>query len=504
MARPKLVALAAALAAGVGAPGAQASHWFPGACGLPTEQPLHVEYAEVGVSPVIRNEIFAAARPPLVLGTSGANVPRELRAGGAHTIYWMMKMERIVGTTRAPADPATVAPATDALFSKAVEQSACRTPVIALNELWGNYLSTPWSPTYAQYRANTLAMLQRLHALGAHPYLFVTTSPRPFTGSVDALAWWQAAAEVSDFVLEIHFDGRFIARQGPIVGSRRRRMRMRRVLARFTDIGIPPQRLGLLHGLQSGLGSGGREGLPLAQWLRVVKWETLAASQIASERAAAGTPLASDWSWGWRSIGDQFDADKPIAACVYLWVRNPALCDGPGRAAAAGVTFNTSLTEGQLLLAPGVQCTVGRRTIATAAVDALAAVKTDAGLPLGRPAALGALFARIVEGRRASAQPAELARAERRIVFARFAGNALDYEAALQARNLTPELARSLIADQIRRRKLVRQLRGDRPARAWSARVRGRLLTTTTCLRDELPSSSAVDLSSRLRFLRLA
>src|SRR5215210_3601700 len=169
---------------GVLAGPAAASHWSASACGLPTERPLHVEYAEVAVSPLIRSEIFGAARPPLVLATSGAHVPVELRAAGAHTIYWKMKLAPILGIPSAPADPAAVAPAAEALFRKAVEQSACATPVIALNELAGAYLSTPWTPTYAQYRANFLELLRRLHGLGAHPYLLVPSSPRPFTESV--------------------------------------------------------------------------------------------------------------------------------------------------------------------------------------------------------------------------------------------------------------------------------------------------------------------------------
>ena len=56
------------------------------------------------------------------------------------------------------------------------------------------------------------------------------------------------------------------------------------------------------------------------------------------------------------------DPDKPDAACVYLWARNPALCNG---AQAAGPGFNTSRTQGQLRLPGGVMCRVGRQTIST-------------------------------------------------------------------------------------------------------------------------------------------
>jgi hypothetical protein len=503
--RSSFLVVALALAGAFAGP-AQASHWRLGACGLPTQRPLHVEYAEFGVSPVIRTEIFGPARPALVLATSGTRLPAELRAAGAYTIYWRMKLAPFVGTPQAPADPAAVPAAADALFAKAAEQSACATPLIALNELAGAYLSTPWTPTYAQYRANVLELLRRLHARGAHPYLLVTTSPRPFTESVDAVAWWRDAAQLADLVLEMHFQGAFISRQGPIAGNRRRRAAMRRALAQFTAIGVPGERLGLLHGFQSGIG--GRGGLPLSQWLRVVKWETLAAAQVAAERAAAGTPLASDWSWGWGDFPDlsPVDPDKPVIACVYLWTRDPNLCDGAGRAALAGVLFNASRTEGQLVLPAGVQCTVARprRIISIAALDALAAITTDAGVQLGRPAALSILFGRVAENRRVFARKAEIDRAERRIVATRFAGNPLDYEAALAARNVTPAIARALIGDQIRRTKLAAQLRGVGRARAWTLASRTQLLATTTCVADEVPPAAPIEQPSQLAFLRLA
>src|SRR3954447_11231669 len=80
-----LIAAAATLAAGP----ARA-----GECGLPETTPLWVDYAEASVG--FRNEIFR--RPGLVLASSGASVSEELRAGGAQTVYWHMKVTRLVGT----------------------------------------------------------------------------------------------------------------------------------------------------------------------------------------------------------------------------------------------------------------------------------------------------------------------------------------------------------------------------------------------------------------------
>ena len=62
----------------------------------------------------------------------------------------------------------------------------------------------------------------------------------------------------------------------------------------------------------------------------------------------------SIWSWGWATFSQAgIDQDKGEAVCVYLWVRDPKLCSGPG---AAGPAMDASLTVGQLdQLAPGVR-----------------------------------------------------------------------------------------------------------------------------------------------------
>ena len=77
--------------------------------------------------------------------------------------------------------------------------------------------------------------------------------------------------------------------------------------------------------------AGGREGLqPLSKWLDVVKWEALAAKQVASE-----LQLASVWSWGWAAFNPAGnDPDKPIGRLhVALDARPLALrCAGARRA----------------------------------------------------------------------------------------------------------------------------------------------------------------------------
>lgn len=497
--------LVACCAAAVVAPeGARAHHWQPGTCGLPSERPLYAEYAEIAVPQAIRQDVFGAARPPLVLATSG-RVAESLRATGAHTIFWQMRLDRLAGLTTAPSDPAAVPAAAERMLVRAAAETGCQTPLVALNELHGAWLRTPWSAANAQYRANVLTALQELHARGSRPFLLVPTAPAPYLGSPEARAWWLAVAEVSDIVLELHFNAKVVHGLGPREGSRRRRTVMRRELDRFLAIGVRPERLGLLHGFQSGHGKGGRSRLRLTDWLRVVKWEVLAAKQVLAERAAAGAQIGSVWSWGWGDFPalSHIDRDKHLTACTYLWARDPALCDAPARAARWQRRLNTSRSEGQIRLAPGIHCAGSAGRFGTAEVDELAAAGVGGPFgPVGRRSAVAALFARLVEQRRLTVREAEIDRAEQAVVAASFGGDAAAYLEALAAASATRTVARGAVADQLRRRKLVSVLRG-RSVRRWSLEAQARTLERTTCLGDDVAGPGVVDLPAFIPFLRV-
>jgi hypothetical protein len=252
-------------------------------------------------------------------------VPQTLRNGGARTVYWHMKLGALVGTTTAPADPATISAAAEKLFDAAATSSGCSTPLIALNELNGASTTTPWTTTNARYRQNVLDLLRALQSRGARPFLLV--DPLPYTGG-DAVDWWRQVAQVADIVPEVYFNAPAVMRQGVILGSRRMRVALRAAVAAYTAIGVPVSKLGFVLGFQSGPGAGGREGLrPSSTWFRYAKLYTLAAKRVAGEFG-----VATVWTWGWGTFsGSGADPDKEAAACVYLWTRDPALCDGPGR-----------------------------------------------------------------------------------------------------------------------------------------------------------------------------
>ena len=141
-------------------------------CGLPDTKPLWIEYSEGSVG--FRQAVFA--KPGIIVATSGSAVPATLRSGGAQTVYWYMKLGAIVGTTTAPAAPATIAAAAQKLFDQAVASTTCATPLIALNELNGASTTTPWTTTNAQYRANVLELMRQLSSRGARPFLLVSSA----------------------------------------------------------------------------------------------------------------------------------------------------------------------------------------------------------------------------------------------------------------------------------------------------------------------------------------
>jgi hypothetical protein len=431
--RKLAVTLLAAGAVGVAIPElAQA-----GDCGLPDATPLWVDFAARDL-----HDVFA--RPGVVLATSTGEYPSEVRAAGARTIYWDMYLRNRVGTPDAPANPATLEERAQRLHAYAAAQTACPTPWIVLNELFGANLVTPWSASNAQYRTNVLEFLRVLARQGSRPLLLI--SRPPYTGTADAAAWWREVAKVSYLLPEVFFSAPILWREGAIAANRRIRIAFRRAVGNLTAIGIPVSRIGLTLGFQVARGAGGREGLrPTEAWLETVKWQTLAAKQVAAEMKIA---TVVSWGWGTWSAAST-DPDKPWAACVYLWARSANLCDAP---AAVGERFNASRTEGQLIVPPGVQCRVGPSTIR---MDAIARLNRLTG---DRDVALSALYGRLAEGRDFTVAPSVVRSVERSIVSSSFGGSRAAYGAALGRVGVGLREGRAIIADQLRRRRIGRGL----------------------------------------------
>jgi hypothetical protein len=442
-----VVVLAFAAGLGKATPAAEDTAAIGGVCGLPDERPIWVDYAEGSVS--FRNDVFG--KPGVVAATSGTVNASELRARGAHTVYWWMKLNRVVGTPSAPTEPGTVAAGVTEIVDKAIAATECSTPVVVLNELNSAASTTPWTSTNDRYRANVLEALRGIAARGATPLLLL--SARPYTGG-DALGWWLEVAKAAHIVREVYFPAPPLMRTGAVLASRTMRQKFRQGLAPLLQAGIPPERLGLVIGFQSGPGKGGREGLqPSASWLRFAKLLTLAAKQVAGE-----LKIASVVSWGWGTF-DQAgaDVDKPKAACVYLWARNPDLCDGP---AAAGPGFNASREEGQIALPPATRCRLDGQTISKLEVKTLSALTADTQV------ALSALFARLVES---PGHPVALSRVlalEQTIIAVRFGGSRSRYLSALRARGASLGVGRAVITDQLRRQDIAKKRQAEPPTAA--------------------------------------
>ena len=434
-------ALAFALAGASGAPAER----LAANCVLPSRTPVWLDFAD-GSVPFWN--LFA--KPGVVAMASNYIYPPKLRAAGAQTVYFDLYLNRRVGTPSAPADPETIVAKADKFYEYAAGAMECSNPVIAENELFGAWLTTPWSPTNAQYRANVLRFLQRLRERGAQPWLLVNS--KPYTAEGPALDWWQKVAEVAGIVREVYFPAPLIYRKGPIAGNRFIRTAFRNGILDFTKIGIPVSKLGLFLGFQTTKGTGGREGLEAKAWYRTVKWQALAAGYIAREMK-----VHSIWSWGWaewRTTPGEHDPAKPKAACVYLWTRNPNLCNGPR---AAGRGFNKSRAEGQLILRPGVRCILGKTRVRWSSINPILRLTGDPEL------AFTNTFARAVQQRVTNVRYSDVLAAERSIIAARFGGSRGAYLAAINEARTNLSVARSIIGDELRRARIESRFKAAWP-----------------------------------------
>jgi hypothetical protein len=444
-----LLAVSAALLAvgpATGAkPRAAAPAPYAGQCGLPASQPLWFEFGQTYLEPVF-------GKPGVAIGTSTGTWPAHMRSLGVGTVYFDLNLRNRVGTPTKPTDTATMPDRAKRLYDFASQQTGCATPVVVFNELAGPGLVTPWSDTNAQYRANVLALLQDIAALGAHPVLLI---PAAIYADGDALAWWQQLSAVAEIVREIYVPATATWKQGVVLGNRTLRQRYRDAVTNLTSIGIPPSKVGLMVSFATTKGFGGRNGLePVSAWFQVAKWQALAVKQVAAE-----TGIASVWSWGWGrwSAGEQ-DPEKGHVACVWLWARSPSLCDAPKQ---LGPLFDTSLQDGQLsVLRSGTQCLIGRRVLSNAAIAQLQALTGD------RDTAYSALFERVVESALSPVSTARVLKAERAVIAQSFGGSRAAYVGALRAAHASVPVARGVLGDELRRMQVQPTLPGGTPTAA--------------------------------------
>jgi hypothetical protein len=369
---------------------------------------------------------------------SGTDVPAQMRARGAATILFDLNFNKRIGTTTAPADPATIPAKAKSLFDYAVGVTGCQTPWIAMNELFGAQTPTPWTPNNAQYRANALRLFQELAKLGARPA--ITIANPPYIGG-EAADWWREVAKVAILVRQVYFTSPntpALYELGAVRASRSMRKSLRGLVTHFSQIGIPAGRVALELQFQSAPNGGARKGASRKAWLQVIKWEALAAKQVAREFKVQGI-----WSWGFATFSAEgADPDKAAAACVWLWARDPKLCDGPK---LAGAGFDASLTDGQLVVPNGARCVLTKGAIARDPLYRLTQLTGDPDF------AASVLLERAVLAEQQPVDPVSVVSAERLVVQSSFGGSRSRYLAALAKAKLTLGEARAIIADRIAR-----------------------------------------------------
>jgi len=416
------------------------------ACSLPAKKPVWIDFAD-GSVPFW--EVFA--KPGNVAAASNFIFPPQIRAHGAKTVYFDLNFTRRTGTPTEPADPATVVDRANRFYTYASNAMGCANPVMAENELQGASTLTPWSPGNAQYRANVLTFLRTIASRGAKPVLLVSSTP--YTGG-EAGDWWKQVAQVASIVREVYFPAPKIYKLGVVQGSRTMRQMFRGGAQDFISIGIPASKLGIMLGFQTTPGSGGREQLrPASKWYELTKLEALSAKTVARELG-----LASVWSWGWATwTAAESDPDKPTDACVYLWARDPKLCDAPRK---AGPALNTDLTEGQLIFPPGSRCTVLGHPVRWDVASSISRVTRDP-----QPA-FTAAYSRAVASSYAHVSTQAIRNAEKAVIGIHFRGSRTAYVGALRHDHASVGIARGVIGDELRRSIIQSRLHVGGPSAA--------------------------------------
>jgi hypothetical protein len=482
------LALGGVLAAAIAIVAMPASSAGAAANCLPDGSPLYVDYANSSVT--FRDQVFQ--RPGLILTmddlpTKQGDPAAGFRQAGAVTTYWDEHLEKIVGMPSSPAAASSIGPAAATLVANAKQSSGCGNPIIALNELIPPGGAS--SSAVAQYRANVLALINAITAGGGHAVLAL-----PFTtpmGAGPAADFLTQASQQASLVLEIYFNNNRLFQQGALLASRNLRIGFRTQIAKLGALGIPASDIGIMLGFQSGAGQSGREGLqPASSWLEMVKLEQLAAKTVAGD-----TGIATIWSWGWGTFNNlgSADPDKQAAACVYLWTRDPTLCNAP-----ASYPFNTDLNEGQIQLPSGVQC---GWTGGSIKVRDLA--RLTRALKGNQPMAASALLERGVVKATARAPGAAVRKVVTQIVSSQFKGSSRRYSRALRQAKLGTTTAKAIIGDQIAEQLVAAKVK-PQTYPAWLGGQETTALNTATCLLDQIPTAGHVDLTKTFPFLRVS
>ena len=373
------------------------------------------------------------------------------------------------GTPTNPEDPEDVEDWADRVFYRAVASSACATPWIALNEMWGSNLADAvvaderavpaerdhlrQAPACAR-RASRSCSSRRGRSRTARQA--TGGARRRSTPTSSARSTSRAAA------LTRRADARLAHAAQRVPPGRHRPDRDRDPALEDRDLPRLP------HEPRPGRP---RRLKPASAWFDTIKLQVLAVKQVSRE-----IPFATIWSWGWGewSASDR-DPDKPAAACVYLWTRRP----GP-------------LRRARRWRGPASTRRLDRRTAERsprrAVHDALGAAAQQRALGLARVTgdreiAYTSLFARLVLKGYVKVKPRRCGQPS-----ARSSGTA---SAAAARRIEARSPARRVAVDRARRDRGRAPAGADRAPLPGRAAVRGRRSRSTTrATRTRRPGSS--------------
>jgi hypothetical protein len=280
--------------------------------------PRWVDFADQTVG--WRDRVFGHKN--ITVAIADPRLAASLRKRGARTTFWEMNLFRVVGTPTKPLPKRHVRATADRLVVRARRSTGLRNPWITFNEMLGSRDQRPFRLAERRYRENLLILLSRVCERGAVPWLLVPSNPRTDDKS---RRWWKRVGEVSGVIRETFFSAPQVMKYSAQNATLVMRARLRGAAYAMSQLRIPRHHQGIVVGFQSG-GIYGRNGLrSRTEWLQFVALKTAAARQVAREHR-----IGTVWSWGWGTYNLRgTDADKPLAACTYLWVRAAKFCALP-------------------------------------------------------------------------------------------------------------------------------------------------------------------------------
>ena len=363
---------------------------------------------------------YRFAKPGVIAAASNLLFPPQLRAGGAHTVYFDLYLNNRVGSPSKRVDPAKIEDQANRIFYRAVASSGCAFPWIALNELFG---ANDDDALDARQRAVPRERARvRAHARRTRRASRSCSCPTaPVREPTRRSSGGGRSPQYAYIIREVYFAAPQINKLGPVLGSRRMRGAFRQRHHRLRGHGHPALADRALPRLP------GRAAAPAAakgsSGIALVPQHQAAGARGPPGRVGAEDPL--DLVVGLGSLG--LDEGRPRQGDRRLRLPLDAQPGAVRRPGDGRAEVRRRPHRGPDHVASRAVSSARSQAIRSAAgeIGALTRLTGD------RQAAFTALSARVAASLKVPVREREIVAAERSVIRHRFGGSRGAYRAAL-------------------------------------------------------------------------